>query len=299
MQQTVMIVDDSIPVHILVKNQLGQEKLKFHSVYDGVSAMSAAADMQPSLILMDVDMPRADGFEACRFIKSNPLTAAIPLIFVSGNSLVGHKVKGLDLGAVDYITKPFKPDELRARVRSALRVRPASPDGHTALGVAGLWTQVYFESQIKSLIAQSRRSGRPLSCVVAEMDRWDRLSSRLGPRTMNEINRTVARAFILRCRADDSLFHFTEGKFAFLLNDANRAQAGRLCDRLRSDVAQQFTSANHTGFDVTLSFGIADTLIAEGDTLLDRAEIALGRAKRRGGNRTTIARDRTIPAIAA
>src|ERR1700709_2729667 len=99
MHHTVLIADDSLPMHALVKAQLGAEGLRFHSVYDGAAAMSSAVAIRPDLILLDVDMPRVDGFQTCHYLKSNPITASIPLIFLSADSLTDDKVKGLNLGA--------------------------------------------------------------------------------------------------------------------------------------------------------------------------------------------------------
>src|ERR1700722_12371122 len=122
MQQTVLIIDDSIPIHKLVKAHLEAERLRVVSAF-GPEEGLVAAKLSPGLILLDIDMPDMDGFEVCRRLKADPETASIPIIFLTANSGTDDKVKGLDLGALDYISKPFQARELCARVRSSFRAK--------------------------------------------------------------------------------------------------------------------------------------------------------------------------------
>jgi DNA-binding response OmpR family regulator len=121
MPQTILIIDDSIPIHQLIKVHLDEESIEIQSAYNGTSGLSKAAALRPDLILLDVDLPDMNGFDVCRLLKADSATAHIPVIFVAGSSSIDAKVCGLDLQAIDYITKPFNPTELCARVRSALR----------------------------------------------------------------------------------------------------------------------------------------------------------------------------------
>ena len=123
MPQTVLIIDDFAPLHELVKMHLEAEALTIHSAYGGVEALMVAVAVKPDLILLDVDMPDMNGFDVCRFLKVDPVTADIPVIFLSAAGSADEKVCGLSLRAVDYITKPFNADELCERVRTALRTK--------------------------------------------------------------------------------------------------------------------------------------------------------------------------------
>jgi DNA-binding response OmpR family regulator len=123
MPQTILIVDDSPPLHELLKAHLNSENIILESAFDGPSALVMAASIQPDLILLDVEMPGMDGFEVCRILKEDPATASIPIVFLSARNSPADKVSGLDLSAMDYIVKPFNADELCARVRAALRTK--------------------------------------------------------------------------------------------------------------------------------------------------------------------------------
>jgi PAS domain S-box-containing protein len=122
-QQTVLIIDDSIDIHDLIKVGIEDQGLQVHSLFDGSECAEVALRIQPDLILLDVDMPGANGFEVCQRLKASPQTAAFPVVFLTGASTAEEKLQGLKLGAVDYITKPFDPAELSARVRSALQTK--------------------------------------------------------------------------------------------------------------------------------------------------------------------------------
>jgi diguanylate cyclase (GGDEF)-like protein/PAS domain S-box-containing protein len=118
-----LVVDDSPDVHDLVGVWLLEEKLELHSATDGPQCMELARSVRPDLILLDVDMPGANGLDVCRDLKAAPETRDIPVVFLSGTTTTETKLAGLELGAVDYITKPFDPAELRARVRASLRTK--------------------------------------------------------------------------------------------------------------------------------------------------------------------------------
>ncbi len=123
MNQNVLAIDDSPDVHHLLDVRLRPEGLILHHALDATQGLAMAVDLGPDLILLDVDLPHVTGFEVCKKLKDNPATAQIPIIFLTGATEVYSKVQGFDLGAVDYVTKPFDPAELRARVRAALRVK--------------------------------------------------------------------------------------------------------------------------------------------------------------------------------
>ncbi|MBW4651021.1 MAG: hybrid sensor histidine kinase/response regulator [Kastovskya adunca ATA6-11-RM4] len=119
----ILIVDDNSTNLSVLSQSLKQVKLKVRVAMDGVSAINIAAQQTPELILLDVQMPGIDGFETCARLKANPLTQAVPVIFMTAVADTDSKVKGLSLGAVDYITKPFEEQEVIARVNVHLQLR--------------------------------------------------------------------------------------------------------------------------------------------------------------------------------
>src|SRR5210317_1720529 len=118
---TVLAVDDTPENLDVVKGILGDD-YQVKVAINGHIALKIAQSQAPDLILLDIMMPEIDGYEVCRQLKADPATAEIPVIFLSALTDTKDKVQGLDLGAVDYVTKPFQPDEVIARVNTHLTV---------------------------------------------------------------------------------------------------------------------------------------------------------------------------------
>lgn len=130
-QACVLVVDDSAEDLALLTEFLRHARLRLVVAFDGREGYQKAAAILPDLILLDVRMPRSDGFAACRLLKADPQTRDIPVIFLSGCNELDDRLLGLRLGAVDYICKPFAPEEVLARVAIHLdlqrRLRLAAP----------------------------------------------------------------------------------------------------------------------------------------------------------------------------
>jgi two-component system cell cycle response regulator len=123
--QLILIVDDAIENVRLLKNLL-QDLARVVFAQDGLGALELAAHHQPDLILLDVMMPRLDGYETCLRLKADPATRDIPVIFITGNDAHADEERGLGVGAIDYITKPFVPAIARSRVKNHLALVAAT-----------------------------------------------------------------------------------------------------------------------------------------------------------------------------
>lgn len=119
----ILVVDDTTTNLEIVFDILTNVGFKVATENDGNRALKQAEDKLPDLILLDVMMPGIDGFETCKILKENSATCDIPVIFMTANSDTNSKVKGLNIGAVDYITKPFHEEELLARIKTHLQLR--------------------------------------------------------------------------------------------------------------------------------------------------------------------------------
>ena len=122
-QEKVLMVDDNSTNLQVLQAMLEGKGYRLLAARDGTSALAVAARAAPDLVLLDIRMPDMDGYEVCRRLKSDPQTSDIPVIFLSALEQTQAKVKGLELGAVDYITKPFQPEEVIARVNTHLTQR--------------------------------------------------------------------------------------------------------------------------------------------------------------------------------
>ena len=122
-KRRILVVDDDIEIVQFLTISLEREGHEVIAGKNGKEAITLSQKYHPDLILMDIVMPEMDGLEACELIKRRETSKFIPVIFLTGKGSPDDKVKGLDLGADDYLTKPFKINELAARVRSMLRIK--------------------------------------------------------------------------------------------------------------------------------------------------------------------------------
>jgi len=117
----ILIIEDEKDIINLLTHYLEKEGFQVHSAFDGVSGLQSARAEKPDLVLLDLMLPQMDGLEVCKKLRTLPETAAVPVIMLTAKSEDSDKIVGLELGADDYVTKPFSPKELTARIKALLR----------------------------------------------------------------------------------------------------------------------------------------------------------------------------------
>ena len=132
-KETILVVDDEEDILELIRYNLAREGYQVAGAASGEEAVKAAKAVLPDLILLDLLLPGIDGLEVCRTLKGEARTRSIPIIMLTAKGEEADIVAGLELGADDYVTKPFSPRVLLARIRTALRRRAAAPPAATAL----------------------------------------------------------------------------------------------------------------------------------------------------------------------
>jgi len=129
----ILIVDDSAFEQRLLADLLSEMPYRVCVAYNGAEGYRLAQSRHPDLILLDVRMPDMDGYTCCRLLKANPATQDIPVIFVSGTESAEDRILGLSIGGVDFVSKPFLPAELAARIHVHLNLVPRPEPGSTAI----------------------------------------------------------------------------------------------------------------------------------------------------------------------
>jgi len=124
-KRRILVVDDIHENVEILQARLEAQGYEVVTAYDGEEALRKVSETSPDLVLLDVMMPKMDGFQVCRAIKSSPQTEMLPVIMVTARTDTSDIVKGFEVGADDYLTKPYNQQELQARVRSMLRIRDA------------------------------------------------------------------------------------------------------------------------------------------------------------------------------
>ena len=288
----VLAVDDSPDVLELLEVRLRPEGLHLVTATSYDAGLAMAREALPDLILLDVDMPEHSGLDLCRRLKENPVTANIPVIFLTGSSDVDTKVHGFDLGAVDYVTKPFHPAELRARVRAALRMKRAQDlltQRAQVDALTGLRNRAYLDERLAAEVAGSARSGRPLSLVMVDLDHFKRLNDDFGHPFGDLVLQRVGDFLARSVRPCDVACRYGGEELAIILTDTSTAGAHAVAERIRSQIRELDLAPRGKPVTVTASFGIAEVQeVAKcggevrASALLAAADAALYTAKREG-----------------
>jgi len=290
--QRILIVDDSKNIHALVKARLTGEPVELHSCFSSEQALASIGQILPDLILLDVDMPDMNGFEVCRRLKQHPATMNVPVVFLTGAGSTDEKIRGLELGAIDYITKPFEPAELRARVRAALRTKylldllnkKAMIDGLT-----GLWNRTYFDQTLAAQLSLAKRSGQPVAIVLCDLDNFKQINDRCGHLTGDEALRIVAACMQATCRIEDVVCRYGGEEFGIVVPNTSAERSGIMAERLRKNIEKLPLQHRGMPVQITCSFGIADLACTGEKDIVAAADAALYRAKELGRNRFELA----------
>ena len=157
----ILVVDDDKKLTLLVRGFLEKEKYQVAEAYSGRMALDAIKEAKPDLIILDIMMPEMDGIEACKRIKADKDTKMIPVIMLTSMSNVKDKVQGLNAGANDYITKPFNPEELIARVKAQLRIKFLENE---------LLRKEEVEAVVKMGIATAHEINNPLTVIIGNLE---------------------------------------------------------------------------------------------------------------------------------
>ena len=251
----------------------------------------AAGDSPPDIVLLDILMPGMDGYEVCRRLKSDESTRNIPVLFVTAVSEVMDATKGFDVGAVDYITKPFHPPTVKARVRLHLDLKKKHELLETYAFLDAL-TEIHnrrrFEEVIEAEWNRARRSGQPLSLILMDVDFFKSFNDTYGHGQGDECLRRVAKVVAgSLSRTSDFVARYGGEEFMVLLPYTDHDQAMTIAGRLSEAVDELAIphGASRAADHLTVSMGVA-TAHPNQDIgyarIVDTADTALYDAKHAG-----------------
>ncbi len=172
MRPLIFVVEDDEDIARLVSHNLQTAGYEVQSFTSASSVLSEAVREMPALFLLDVMLPGTDGFELCRHIRQTPVLSATPIIFLTAKTSEADRIKGLELGGDDYVTKPFSPRELVARIRSVLRSLGQTPAPSEVLRLGDL------EIDLSSMTVQVQ--GRNVMTTVREFRLLEYLAAHRG-----------------------------------------------------------------------------------------------------------------------
>lgn len=292
-KQTVLVVDDSLfNMHIIA--DILKEDCIVLTARNGVDALRIACSKPlPDLILLDIVMPDMDGYEVCKRLKTIEETKDIPIIYLTGMNNEQDEEYGLSLGAIDYITKPFKPSILRARIKNHLQLKYFR-DRLTQMGMAdgltGIPNRRRFDETMLVEWRRAIRSGQPLSMIMADIDYFKDYNDTYGHLQGDVCLRKVANKLCESLkRPGDLVGRWGGEEFACILPETDSIGAMIVAEQLRTGVIE--LAIPHISSPIapviTISLGVTTVYPKpEQDPveMIRRSDEALYRAKRAGRN---------------
>jgi len=301
----ILVVDD-VPVNIqLLFTYLAAEGYDVVSAKDGHDAMKAVKEHQPDLILLDVMMPKMNGFKVCEAIKSDDASKFIPVILVTALNELEDKIKGMDSGADDFLAKPFNKLELLVRVRSLLRIKHLHDELQEKVvelqrtkeelrqlaitdGLTSLYNYRYFKDQLLQELKRAQRHSLKVAVVMIDIDHFKQYNDKNGHPAGDVVLKDIARLLRDNIRNIDLAARYGGEEFSLILIETDKPSAKIVSEKIRKlveDYGFAYESSQPDG-KLTISSGVA-TFPEDGedfDTLVSKADQRLYRAKEAGRN---------------
>ncbi|MBN7769743.1 diguanylate cyclase [Marinobacter daepoensis] len=292
-QQKVLIVDDQVLNHAFIASEI-EDFCTPISADSGAKALKLASRLKPDLILMDINMPGLDGFEVCQQLKSNPQTEDIPVIFLSGMTDIASEKTGLELGALDYIRRPFNPEILKARIWNQLqlqRKRRTLEKMSNRDSLTNIANRRYFDQSLGHEWERMRELKHPLGLLMIDIDAFKPFNDEYGHVTGDKALKRVAQCLNQSLkRSGDLVARYGGEEFACILPHTDKDSARLIGNQLCAAVLDLMIphGASTVSAYVTISIGSASVYPGETGSikrLIALADQRLYTAKNTGRNR--------------
>ncbi|RKY77588.1 diguanylate cyclase response regulator [candidate division KSB1 bacterium] len=301
----ILVVDD-IAINLeLQKAYLTAAGYKVIEAKSGQEALQKVRDEKPDLILLDVMMPKMSGYEVCKILKNDPETQFIPIIMVTALTSVEDKIRGIEAGADDFISRPFNKTELMARVKSLLRIKFLQDQLHQRMqelsearerlqqlaitdGLTGLFNYRYFREQLEHEINRAERHNLDVSLVMMDIDFFKYYNDRNGHLAGDEVLKHIANILCSNVRKIDIAARYGGEEFALILPETDKNSAVIVAEKIRKLIEDDPIphEERQPNGKLTISMGVSnfpdDSRTAKG--LIEIADRRLYNAKQAGRN---------------
>ncbi len=300
MPTSVLIIDDSVTVREQIIRTLEPFKLfdRYYEAEDGLDGFKKLSSSPVDIILCDLEMPRIDGFKFLNMLKNRPELQDVPVIILTGMNDRERKLKGLEQGASDYITKPFDHEELVARVKIHLKIKTLQDElkrSNEKLQklsntdhLTELFNRRYMMEVLEKEVQRSVRKGSDLSIIMLDVDHFKQVNDRYGHLQGDVILKRVALQLKQELRSYDCAARYGGEEFISILPDSSLQQSLLVADRIRLAIQAFKFDGPLAPLCLTASLGVAHFSMEQSvtvDGFIKQADDALYRAKANGRNR--------------
>ncbi len=295
---TILVVDDT-DTNIEILSELLGDDYEIMAALDGEFALEIANDDMPDLILLDIMMPDMDGYEVCEKLKLNPKTKDIPVIFITAKSDEESIEKAYDVGGIDFVTKPFKPKELKARVKTQLQVRKLINDLEKSQEelkllastdpLTKLYNRRYFSKISEHIIDLAKRDKTLASVIMLDIDKFKVVNDTYGHSVGDEVIINLSVQLQELTRNSDIICRYGGEEFVILLPETCAKGALIISEKIREKIEMlTLPLEDNKKLNYTVSIGVSEIQVVDDlniEASLSRADEALYEAKESGRNR--------------
>lgn len=286
----ILLIDDDIAVLKLLENAFTMEGYKVYICDDSVAAMETIAAVKPNIIMLDIMMPKMNGYEVLEKIKSRPEYADIYTIILSSKGDAADRIQGIRSGADDYITKPFVIGEAIARVEMIMRRSKYYKEKLLKDCLTGAYSRYYFNLRISEETERYRRNGTIFSIALIDMDDYKHINDRYGHHAGDSLLKELADFVGRSIRKCDSIFRYGGDEFIIILPDTDDKKAYEIIERLRREFDNKPVYIDGEELHVTFSAGIKQITGKERniEQIINDADKAMYQAKKGGRNKVVV-----------
>ena len=295
----ILIADDDSMMRTLLLSGLTRLGYQVEVAEDGDQAWSVLEQPNaPEIAILDWMMPGMTGVDICHRLRARKDAVYVYVILLTGMDTLDHLVKGMEAGADDYMTKPFKPAELNARLRAGRRILDLQRELLAAQAqlqiladrdsLTGLWNRRIVLARLQEELARTERERNPVGVILLDIDHFKRINDTLGHARGDEVLQEVAKRLTDSIRPYDSVGRYGGEDFLIVAANCNLAETFKLAERVRSNLCSTPVQSSSGPIEVSASFGVSATTLGEkrdSNALIVAADKALYSAKELGRNR--------------
>lgn len=262
-KDTILVVDDSEIICTIIKDILESPSLHIAIAHSGEDSIVIAKKIRPTLILLDIIMNGIDGYETCRILKESEETRDIPIIFITGNNDSDSVLRGFEVGAADYVSKPFIPEELKARVKVHMQNIKSQRELQFLMQelkemaitdyLTKLYNRRFFMDQLHYHVNMDDKN---ISLVLFDVDNFKKINDTYGHNAGDIVLVTISNIFKLILREEDIIARWGGEEFMICLPDTNLTQAVNIANKLRKEVDKYIFHYEDIQFHCTITGGV-------------------------------------------
>jgi len=301
MNKKILVVDDTKEnVEILL--ELLNDSYDVMVAMDGEMALEIAKEDMPCLILLDIMMPFLDGYDVCKRLKSHHATKEIPIIFITAKTDEQSIEKAYDMGGIDYITKPFKPKELMAKIKIQLQLqtllRDLKESKNELLLLASedpltkLYNRRYLYNTAEYSLELAKRNKTDISIIILDIDNFKSVNDTYGHQFGDTVLMSLAKKLQELSRKSDIVARWGGEEFLILFSQTNMECALKKSEKIRKEVEKLVVNLEDgKELKFTISVGVSQIEIKSDTTIelaIGRADEALYEAKHNGKNKVCV-----------